>query len=158
MTVAAGMQQLAFIPGRFNPCRELRDFGPATGKQTRFLGSRNSSVSGTSEGTLARRLRRRRIARPEQVAIDEPSWGGANRLMHRRRVVARMIEECGTPTGRTFDFTRLRCPTGYGFPATAVPEQRERGPLPVSRRLVVTKGINNGRQLQRVLREMQGQT
>src|SRR5664280_849573 len=26
---------------------------PATGKQTRFLGSRNSSVSGTSEGTLA---------------------------------------------------------------------------------------------------------
>src|SRR5664280_3883705 len=59
---------------------------------------------------------------------------------------------------RSHRFKRLRCRTGYGFPATAVPEQRQRGPLPVSRRLVVTKGINNGRQLQRVLREMQGQT
>ena len=77
---------------------------------------------------VASHLEAHAAADPERVAIDDPSWGGVNRLMHRRRVVARMIEECGTPTGRTFDFTRLRCRTGYGFPATAVPKQRERGP------------------------------
>ena len=122
-----------------------------------LLGVPEFSVSGhVGMEQWPRRPRRRRVARPRagSSSTNRHRRCQPNRLLHRRRVVARIIANCGTPTGRTFDFTRLRCRTGYGFPATAAPEQQERGPLPVSRRPVVTKGINNGRQLQRVLREM----
>src|SRR5664279_5673790 len=55
-----------------------------------------------------------------------------------------------TPADRTFDFTGLRCGAGYGRHTPAVREWTVGGRQ--------ERKINNGRQLQRVLREMQGQT
>src|SRR5664280_2728498 len=147
---------------------------PATGKQTRFLGSRNSSVSGTSEGTLAS---------PAAPATYHPTPSGSSSMIRHGAVPTEPDDApapggrtddrvCGTPTGRTFRLSGVNnwlntdhiASRGCGaVPGTVSPQRpcRNSGSAVrylVSRRRVGTKGIDNGRKLQRVLREMQGQT
>jgi hypothetical protein len=85
---------VGFHTGRFNPCRELRDFGRRPpGRQTRFLGSRNSSVSGTSEGTSAS---------PAAPATYRPTPSGSPSMIRHGAVPTEPVD-APAPGGRTDD-------------------------------------------------------